>query len=489
MLLATPAWYRALQTEAHMKLTGFQKALLIIFVVTLPLVNPLLRGDGVAYYAYVRSILVQHHLRFENDWINSPWPYVDRTVDAEGRIPAEYTETGHLPNRYSVGPSMLWAPFLVPLHLVMVALGKAGASVRTDGFSKPYLTTAALATAFYGFIGLWVSFSLARRYVAERWAFMATLGMWFASGLPVYMYFNPFYSHAHSVFAAGIFLWYWNRTRRRRSLVQWGMLGLVAGLMLDVYYLNISLLLLPLLESANQYVQAWRAPVRDGGVLRRLFLANTIFCGATLVAFLPTLITRQIIYGSPFNLGYEPSSWTHPAIWQPLLSSNHGLLSWTPIVLPALVGMFLLRRYDRELAVSSLAAFVAMYYVVACHPAWHGTSSFGNRFFLSLTPLFILGLAVCLQEISRWFSRSRDAIAVAAFATSALILWNLAFIFQWGTGLVPHVGPISWRQTAYNQVMVVPARAGSALKAYFTNRSGMMKRIEQEDLDRVHNAP
>ncbi len=427
-----------------MKLTGFPKALLIIFVLTLPLVNPLVRGDGVAYYAYVRSILVQHNLRFENDWINSPWPYVDRTVDAEGRIPTEYTKTGHLPNRYSVGPSMLWAPFLIPVHLTMVELGKAGVNVLRDGFSKTYLVAAALATALYGFLGLWASFIIARRYVAERWAFMATLGMWFASSLPVYMYFDPFYSHAHSVFVVGIFLWYWRRTRARRSVAQWAILGLLAGLMLNVYYINITLLLLPLVESAKQYAQAWRAPQRESGVFARLLVANLIFSVVTLVAFLPTLITRQIIYGSPFNLGYEPSSWTHPAIWQPLLSSNHGLLPWTPIVLPALVGMFLLRRYDPELAASSLAVFVAMYYVVACHPAWHGTSSFGNRFFISLTPLFIVGLAVFIQEISRWFSRSRDAIAAAALAISLLIVWNLAFIFPWGICLGPHVGPISW---------------------------------------------
>ena len=317
-----------------MKLTGFPKALLIIFVLTLPLVNPLVRGDGVAYYAYVRSILVQHNLRFENDWINSPWPYVDRTVDAEGRIPTEYTKTGHLPNRYSVGPSMLWAPFLIPVHLTMVELGKAGVNVLRDGFSKTYLVAAALATALYGFLGLWASFIIARRYVAERWAFMATLGMWFASSLPVYMYFDPFYSHAHSVFVVGIFLWYWRRTRARRSVAQWAILGLLAGLMLNVYYINITLLLLPLVESAKQYAQAWRAPQRESGVFARLLVANLIFSVVTLVAFLPTLITRQIIYGSPFNLGYEPSSWTHPAIWQPLLSSNHGLLPWTPIVLP-----------------------------------------------------------------------------------------------------------------------------------------------------------
>ena len=470
-----------------MKLNGYHKALLIVFVSTLPFVNPLVRGDGVGYYAYVRSMLVQHNLQFENDWINSPWPFVHRTINAKGRIDDPYTETGHLPNHFSVGPSMLWAPVLVPVHFVTEALGKAGLNVKADGFSLPYLLTGALATALYGFLGLWISFAMARLYVGEIWAFLATLGMWFASSLPVYLYFNPFYSHAHSVFAVAAFLWYWQRTRPQRTLAQWVILGLLSGLMLNIYYINIAVLLFPLLESLRKYRQAWRAPPPQREAVGRLFLANLIFSCVTLAAFLPTLITRQIIYGNPLDFGYERSSWTHPAIWQPLLSSNHGLLSWTPIVLPSLVGLFLLRRYDGELATYSLATFAAMYYIVACHPDWHGISSFGNRFFISLTPLFVLGLAVFLQVCGRSFKRAQTAIAVSALAIAALILWNLAFIFQWGTGLVPHMGPISWRQMAYNQVRVVPARLGSNLMTYFTHRKEMMKRIGLEDLQRVRN--
>ena len=39
-----------------------------VFVVTLPLVNPLAHGDGIGYYAYLRVPLIQHNLRFEEDW-------------------------------------------------------------------------------------------------------------------------------------------------------------------------------------------------------------------------------------------------------------------------------------------------------------------------------------------------------------------------------------------------------------------------------------
>ena len=260
--------------------------------------------------------------------------------------------------------------------------------------------------------------------------------------------------------------------------------------MLDIYYLNIAILLVPLLESLQGYGRNWRAPGHDWRGTRSLFIANIAYTAATLVAFLPTLITRQIINGHLLELGYDNldfSHWIHPALWQPLVSSNHGLITWTPIVIPAIAGLVLLRKYDRELAVYSLTAVVALYYIVACHTDWHGLSSFGNRFFISLTPFFVLGLAVTLQEGTRLFKQGRAAFAVIAPVIGALILWNLAFIFQWGTGLVPHVGPISWRQMAYNQVVVVPARLGGALKSYFTNRRGMMQRIDLDDAQRLRN--
>jgi hypothetical protein len=65
-----------------------------------------------------------------------------------------------------------------------------------------------------------------------------------------------------------------------------------------------------------------------------------------------------------------------------------------------------------------------------------------------------------------------------------LVAWNLAFIFQWGTGLVPHVGAISWKEMARNQFTAVPARLGHSLKTYFGERGKMMQRIEEQDIQR-----
>jgi hypothetical protein len=343
----------------------------------------------------------------------------------------------------------------------------------------------ALATALYGFLGLLISFRLACLYTDERWAFLATLGIWFASSLPVYMYFNPSWSHAHSVFAVAVLLWYWQRTRQARTSTQWVILGLISGLVLDVYYANIAVLLVPLVESLQGCWRSWRAPGRDWQALGRLFGNNLLYCLAILIAFSPTLITRQIIYGHPLSFGYgdvDVTQWASPRLASVLFSSDHGLLVWTPILIFAVAGIFLLFRQDRPLAAYLVTALLALYYLIAIDSCWDGISSFGNRFFISLTPMFVLGLAVFFSDLARWVKGARQGMAIASSVTALLILWNLAFMFQWGTHMVPARGPISWKQMVRNQFIAVPPRAASDVAAYFANRGALMHHIEQDDI-------
>jgi hypothetical protein len=174
--------------------------------------------------------------------------------------------------------------------------------------------------------------------------------------------------------------------------------------------------------------------------------------------------------------------WKSPHLVNVLFSADHGLLAWTPILIPAVLGLVFLLRQERKLAVYVIGASLSFYYLIAIDPCWDGLSSFGNRKFLSLVPLFVLGLAVTFREFANAFRRSKGALVTAGSVTALLVVWNLAFIFQWGTHLVPARGPISWRQMAYNQVAVVPARVVTDVGAYIGNRRSMMRRIELEDI-------
>lgn len=472
------------------RLNRYDKILILIFLLSLPLVNPWVRGDGVGYYAYARALVVNHNLQFEPDWRHANPSFYMGRIDTSGHIRADqYTRTGHLDNHFTIGPALIWIPFLTITHVAVLGVNRIGARIPADGFSWPYIDTMAVVTAFAGFLGLFLSFRLARKYFSERCAFLATLGIWFASSLLVYMYFNPSWSHAHSAFVVALFLWYWDRTRAARTFGQWVVLGLIAGLMLDVYYPNAIFLLVLPVELSGTIMRVRRAETpKRAHEMSSLFLKSSVFGAALVVAFLPTLISRWVIYGSPFATGYtEVNVWhfTNPLWGQVLFSSDHGLFSWTPILLLASAGLLFVARRDRVLGSALILASIAFYFLIATYPDWDGISSYGNRFFISLTPIFVLGLTALLAE-SEKIARNRRVVWSSAIAVIALLtLWNFGLVFQWGMHLIPERGPISWSKMASNQFRVVPADLSSSLRRYFTRRHQMMQGIEKKDLHQL----
>jgi hypothetical protein len=468
------------------------RLLFILFLLTLPLVNPWVRGDGIGYYSYLRAALISHNLNFENDYLAGNKSFVMARVDARGRLlPDMYTKTGHVENHFSVGPAILWAPVLVSVHLAVVLFDRFGANIAADGYSRPYVLAMGLTTSFYGFWALFLAFRIARKYFEPEWAFLATLGIWLASSLPIYMYFNPSWSHAFSAFSVSLFLWYWDRTQLHRTTLQWAALGMFAGLMGNVYYPNVILLIFPALEIIHLVREGQRGPDRALLPLVKLVSSSVVFGAVFLATLLPTFVTRQIIYGNPFETGYPGIwtwNWTSPAFLRVLFSADHGLLSWTPIVSLAIIGLFFLAKRNPLLGTGSILTFLAYYYFIASYPDWDGLSSYGNRFFISLTPVFILGLAALLSAFSQSVRKTSRAVAFSGTAIAMLVLWNIGFIFQWGTHMVPARGEISWRDMMRNQ-LVVPLRLSRSLGIYFFHRQDMMQQIEEEDIQQQKAGP
>jgi hypothetical protein len=457
------------------------------------MLNPWVRGDGVGYYAFARAPLIQHNLDFTADYQQANASFRENRLDKNGQPTSEFrTRTGHLENHFTVGPAILWAPFLIVAHAGVLLARSMGSAVRADGFSTPYRIAMALATALYGFLGLLISFRLARKYVDETWALLATLAIWWASSLPVYMYFNPSWSHAHSAFVVALFLWYWHETRDSRTLGQWILLGALAGLMLDVYYANVMLFVILPFEAARDYSSAIRKATPSTPSVSQLMARHLVFGITLILCMLPTFIAHRIIYGRMLETGYIPISqwsWQSPYLFSVMLSSNHGLLSWTPLLLFALIGLVAFWRSVPRVGGTFLIAAIAFYYFIASYPDWAGISSYGSRFFVSLTPLFILGLGVFLDRFTRIFRARRAALAAACVFLACFVFWNAGLMFQWGTQLIPARGPISFPQMMRNQFLVVPRQITMQLEKYLFGRKAMMEQIEQRDLDQLRQNP
>jgi hypothetical protein len=468
--------------------------LLGLFVLSLVLMNPWVRGDGVGYYAFARAVLIQHNLDFTADYNSANASFRDARLDENGNPKLLFrTATNHLENHFTVGPAILWAPFLAAAHGGVLVARALGSSVPADGFSAPYRFAMAVGTAVYAFLGLLLAMRLAAKYVGERWAFLATVAIWWASSLPVYMYFNPSWSHAHSAFMVALFLWYWHTTRGTRGTMQWIVLAAIAGLMLNVYYPNAMVLAILAVEAAPQYLAALRRsrmPGREiGPSVLQLARNHVLFAVVMIACLLPTFVSHYVIYGNPFQSGYvslKDWAWRSPYFLSVLFSSEHGLLVWTPVIALACIGVVMFAIREPRVGGAILAATLAFYFFIACYPDWAGISSYGNRFFVSLTPIFIIGLSVFFDRAARFFGSQQAAMVAFGTSSALLIAWNLGFIFQWGTHLVPARGPIVWSEMIHNQFAMVPREIATKAQGYLFHRSTLMQEIEQRDIEQMH---
>ncbi len=68
---------------------------------------------------------------------------------------------------------------------------------------------------------------------------------------------------------------------------------------------------------------------------------------------------------------------------------------------------------------------------------------------------------------------------------AAFMLWNAAFMFQWGEHLIPPRGPISWSEMIRNQFEVVPRQLAAHLENYLFHRHDLMRQIEDRDIDQM----
>ncbi len=379
-------------------------------------------SDGVHYFATLRSIVVDGDLDFENEY---------RILGAqEGYFLP--TETGRLPNNFSVGPALLWSPTYLLVH----GLGHIGL-FRPTGIGYPYFTAISTVTAFGGFLGVLWLYGLVRVYFEPSVAFSASLLIWMGTFHFWYMVFEPSMSHAFGMATVTGFLLLCHRLPKNRR--DYALLGLSAGLVALVRWQNIVFLPVGL-------VFAWRGVWKKEGWPKWRELS--VVAGTALAAFLPQLIFWKLIYGHfvlvPQGGGYM--GWTSPELEAVLFSSRHGLLSWSPLLWLGVLGLVGFTRRAPVLAGGLLAALAVTLYVNAAVHDWWAGASFGARRFDGALGGFGLGLAMSIEWLVPRIRK--HALLALSLALTPFLVWNLSLMGVYSRGAIPMDGPVSFRSAA-----------------------------------------
>ncbi|MFQ5789945.1 MAG: hypothetical protein ACE5JI_05645 [Acidobacteriota bacterium] len=388
-------------------------------------------SDGIFYFTPLHSLIVDGDLYFENEYrvLGAPEGYFHPT------------STGRLPNNFSLGPALIWAPF----YLVAHGLGLLGL-FRPTGFGYPYFTAVATTTAAAGFLGVIWFYRLARVYFEARIALAASLLLWLGSFHLWYMVYEPSMSHALAMASVSGFLLLcqrgFNGPERALNYRAVILAGAAGGVMMLIRWQNALFLPVGLLMS-------WKHLPRPRW--RPLGLAAV----AASAMFLPQTIYWKLLYGR-FLLVPQGASylgWSAPEWEAVLFSSRHGLFAWSPLLWVGALGFVVMLRRAPAFGWSFLAAFAMALYVNASVHDWWAGASFGARRFDGALPGFGLGLAGALERLLPWIRR--HTMATAALLLAPFVFWNMGLMAIYFQGAVPRDGPVSFRLAAADAIELV----------------------------------
>jgi hypothetical protein len=331
-----------------------QKMFLIIFIVYClgffghaALLKQTVYGDGIYYYSWIRSVLVDGDVDFTNEYAHLGGSQPETSLGKPG-------------NKYTPGPAMLWMPTFAWTHTL----------VRGQGYELPYQLAVGFTGVLYVISGLVLLFILLRRYFSEIASTAATLAISGATNLFFYGSIDSVNSHAVSFFAVTLFLTFLFAPKKN-----WLAIGCTLGLvgLMRTQDLILVILVIPFIKPRDIF----------------LFL-----CG-TIIVFTPQLLSWQALYGtfltSPYISNIEGFNFFAPNFIGVLFSAQNGLLLWTPIVLFGLVGLQLTQ--NRMLRICMTIVFLLELYLVASWSIWWQGASYSGRMFVSTLPLIAFGLA------------------------------------------------------------------------------------------------
>jgi hypothetical protein len=374
---------------------GVGAVVAVWLVTTLLWLTPgLTRPDGVGYFAYLTSTWFDGDLLFFDEWGQAG-------LIRNGQfLFKDITETDHLSNHWTAGTSLAWYPAFVAADAVTRIRGEE----TRDGFSAIYLAAVTFMSALAGLFVMLAALRVARMFFSDWIAAGAAIAIWLGSPLAWYSLRHGSMSHALSAAVCSGVVLLSLRLRDEITLGRVFSLGLAIGFACAVRPQNIAIALVPLFITDPR------------PLLRR---AHALFLGG-LIAALPQLIVSTILWGGPLvfvNIGGRAHSWQMFTRFRPLetiFSWYHGLATWTPLLVIAIIGLFLLHRHDRGLARAGLATFAAQWLLLSSLERWFwGGASFGQRRFDSCTIFFILGIAAVLHRLPRWIAASLTIAATA----------------------------------------------------------------------------
>jgi hypothetical protein len=371
-----------------------------------------LRGwDAQFYYALALSITIDADVDITNNIEATPykWPF-DRDLDGTFEALPRRSD-GRVPSKYPIGLSLIESPFVV-VGRSLSALTEPG---RGDGFDPVVLWTVSLGLVAVFAVG---TAMLLRLLLESHGVFAAVVGVAAAvlgTSLFYYGAVFTFMTHAVSFTLLVVIMWC------SRMLT-----GSAPGRAIAALGASTAALFLvrPQQSLIAVFLLPWvAAQLRHHRLSRWLGGAITGVAACGLAAAAGIAFSRSQFGGlalDGYSAGGEGFNWTAPDVATVLVSDTSGLLTFSPVVLLALVGLLAQPARLPPFVWPQVLNALAQVYIVAAWSSPDQGDTFGARMLADNAGV----VAVGVSALAGGGSGRRAAVAalVAAAATWTTLL-------------------------------------------------------------------
>jgi len=379
--------------------------------------NKVISSDVKGYYGYLPALFINNDLKLED-----PNKYF---LDGDLKIWFQKDDQGRKYIKFPAGMAVLYSPFFGIAHATADSW-----NAPANGYSEPYRFWLIIGSLFYTFLGL-ISFSkLLLRHFNDRITATTVLAVYLGTNLFYYAAFDTTFTHSHTFFLFSTFMYgcvRWVDTQKWKYVF---LLGVAGGLMVAIRHIDIWFLLFIILygvlsikDFKDRFILFWEHKWK-------------VLAGGALIAFMmvPQILYYLHIFGKPWHYAYNDETFffAAPHLRDALFSYRNGWLLYTPILILAVVGLFLLRKRAPKVFTISLIGLPVYYYVLASWWCWWFVG-FGNRAYINMYPLLAFSFAALVSFL---YERYRYAWSGMNLAIIAAIVLNAFQSEQFNLGIL-----------------------------------------------------
>jgi len=356
--------------------------------------NNNLSWDTFGYYLYLPASFIYNDLGLENKAVFDD--LIEKYHSTGTFYQISKGPKGYWMMKYSAGMAVLYAPGFFVGHLVAL-----NSDFPADGFSLPYQWALIGNGLLVFLIGLLFLRKVLLRFFPDKIVAIILLLIYFGTNYFSYSTFNAEMPHTYLFTAYAAVLWFtirWHETHKAKDMA---FLAITIGLSTLARPTELIAILIPIFWNVDSFPN-FKKKLSDTWQTYKpqLFLFATIMLAIGSVQVIYWKIySGSFIYYSYINPG-EGFEFLWPYTLRFLFSFRKGWLIYTPLMVFALWGLYLLYRKNKEVFVPIVIFFIVNLYIVSSWSCWWYAQSFGARAMVQSYAIMSIPLGYAIQRIT-----------------------------------------------------------------------------------------